>query len=90
MIKNARSLFKDIENDKFDRVKVRDEFISKNKIIKFLKKIIKGDINNNNKLRECSTNLKSIRSTLNNAPKKSNDIKKYVKYLDDIKKKIIY
>ena len=90
MIKNARSLFKDIENDKFDRVKVRDEFISKNKIIKFLKKIIKGDINNNNKLREYSANLKSIRSTLNNAPKESNDIKKYVKYLDDIKKKIIY
>ena len=86
MMKNARSLLENAKNDKFDRVKVRDKFMSKNEIIKFKKKIIKGDMNDNNKLREYFTHLKSIRSTLNNAPKKSNDIKKHIKYLDHIKK----
>ena len=78
MIKNARSLLKDVENDKLNKVKVNIRFISKNKIIKFFKKIIKGDINDNNKLREYSTNLKIIKSILDNAPKKSNNIKKYI------------
>ena len=35
MIKNARSLLKDVENDKLNKVKVNNRFISKNKIIKF-------------------------------------------------------
>ena len=86
LIKNARSLLKDVENDKFNEVKVNDRFISKNKIIKFLKKNIKGDINDNNKLREYSTNSKSIKSIVDNAPKKSNNIKKYIKYFNNIKK----
>ena len=86
MMKNARSLLENVKYDKFDSVKVRDKFTSKNEFIKFKKKNIKGDINDNNKLREYFTHLKSIRSTLNNAPEKSNDIKKHIKYLDDIKK----
>ena len=35
MIKNARSLLENVKNDKFDRVKIRDKFTSKNVIIKF-------------------------------------------------------
>ena len=86
MIKNARSLLKDVKNDKFNRVKVKDKFISKNEIIKFLKNITKGFINNDNKDKEYSVKLKSIKSDLNNASKKTNNIKKYIKYLEDIKK----
>ena len=71
MIKNARSLLKDVKkNDKFNRVKVRDKFISKNQIIKFLKNVIKSYINNDNKDKEYSVKLKSIKSDLNNASKK--------------------
>ena len=69
MIKNARLLLKDVKKNKLDRIKVRDKSISKN-IIELFKKIIKGDINDNNKRNEYSTNLKNILSILNNAPKK--------------------
>ena len=70
MIKNARSLLKDVKKDKLNRVKVKDKFISKNEIIKFLKNIFKGYINNSNKDKEYSVKLKSIKSDLNNASKK--------------------
>ena len=86
MIKNARSLLKEVKNGKFNRVKVREKLISKNQIIKFLKNIIKGYINNDNKDKEYSVKLKSIKSDLNNASKKTSNTKKYIKYLDDIKK----
>ena len=78
MIKNAESFLKDVKNNKLDRIKVRDKSVSKNITIKFLKKIVKGDINDNNKLNEYSTNLKNILSILNNAPRKSKQIKKYI------------
>ena len=85
MIKNARSLLKGVKIVKFNRVKVKDKFISKNEIIKFLENIIKGYINNDNKDKEYSVKLKSIKNDLNNASKKTNNIKKYIKYLEDIK-----
>ena len=75
IIENARLLLKDVTNDKFNRVKVKDKFISKREIIKFLKNIIKGYINNDNKNKEYSVELKSIKSDLNNVSKKTNNIK---------------
>ena len=38
MIKNTRSLLKDVKKDKFDKVKVRDKFIG---LLNFLKKLLK-------------------------------------------------
>ena len=69
MIKNARLLLKIVKNDGFDRVKIEDKNTSKNKIIRFLKDIIKGDIKNNNKDKECSVRLKRNGKDLNYAKK---------------------
>ena len=69
MIKNARLLLKIVKNDGFDRVKIEDKNTSKNKIIRFLKDIIKGDIKNNNKDKECSVRLKRNEKDLNYAKK---------------------
>ena len=63
MIQNARFLLKDVENDKFDKVKIKDKYISKHNIIKFLKNI-NGNINNDNKDKKYFDKLKSIESDL--------------------------
>ena len=83
--KDAESLLKNAEKDLLDRIVAGNEYITKNKIIKFLKGIISGDINDSNKIKEYFIKLENIRLILNNESNKSNNIKKYIKYLNNIK-----
>ena len=83
MIKNARSSLENVKNDKFDRVKVRGKFISKNEIINFLKKIIKGYINDNNKLKEYS--IKFLKAIIKGYINDNNKLKEYSTNLKSIR-----
>ena len=81
--KDAKSLLKNVKKDLLDRLVAGNSYI--NKIIKFIKRIISGDINDSNKIKEYFIKLENIRLILNNESSKSNNIKKYIKYLNNIK-----
>ena len=50
--KDAEPLLKNVKKDLLDRIVAGNSYISKNKIIKFLKGIISGDINDSNTIIE--------------------------------------
>ena len=51
MIKKAELLLKNVEKDTLNRITAGDSYISENKIIKFLKRIIISKINNRNQIK---------------------------------------